>query len=78
LVLRRAAAGSEGHVSVLALLLNSTAEDRLFRLPEPHWKARVLLESASDIVDERQIDGVSISVAAHSVVLLHSEGPKIG
>jgi isoamylase len=73
LVLRRAAAGVEGYVSILTFLLNPTAEDKMFRLPEPHWPARVLLETMANTFEERRIDGVSIPVTAHSAVLLHSE-----
>ena len=60
-------------MSILTFLLNPTAEDKMFRLPEPHWPARVLLETMANTFEERRIDGVSIPVTAHSAVLLHSE-----
>jgi pullulanase/glycogen debranching enzyme len=73
LVLRRAASGTDGKVTILTLLLNPTDESRHFRLPAPHVAVRLLLDSASRELVERSYTGNEISVGAHSVVLMHSE-----
>ena len=72
LLLRRAMSGPEGKVSILTLLLNPTNEHRQFRLPAPHVPTRILLDSAEQVADERDLQGSDVPVAAHSAVLLHA------
>ena len=72
LVLRRAMTGPEGKIVILTLLLNPTSEYRQFRLPAPHVATRILLDSAEQGADERDLEGGDLRVAAHSAVLLRA------
>jgi glycogen operon protein len=76
LILRRATNDTDGKVSILTLLLNPTDQPRQFRLPTPHLPARVLIDSSSGTTDAHWIDGDALSVAGHSVVLLHAAYPR--
>jgi glycogen operon protein len=65
-------------VAILTLLLNPTNEPIRFSLPAPHRPARVLLDTAASDIDERDVAGSEVSVAAHSVVLLHATSEPAG
>jgi glycogen operon protein len=56
-------------VSVLTLMMNSTAEDCIFRIAGPSPNT-LLLDSADPDAPERPITASSVAVAAHSLVLL--------
>jgi glycogen operon protein len=72
LVLRRAAAETDGRVPILTCLFNPTPEDRSFKLPPPGLPTRLLLDSADPAGGERDIDGETVGVKARSVVLVRS------
>ncbi len=73
LTLRRAMRGPEPNATLLTMLLNPTEESRVFRLPPPFARARILLNSATGLPDEGVVDGGKVMVEAHSVLLLHAE-----
>jgi glycogen operon protein len=73
LVLRRAMSGPQGKIAILSLLLNPTEEPRLFRLSPPHVPTRILIDSTSDNLEERDLQGHEALVAAHGAILLHAE-----
>jgi len=73
LVLRRAAKNDDESIVILTLLLNPTADDRLFRLPPPDLKARILLDSTDPAAGERDLEGGEIHVAARGAVLLRAK-----
>ncbi|BBK36524.1 glycogen operon protein GlgX homolog [Allostella sp. ATCC 35155] len=70
LVLRRAGRREDGRVELLTLALNPSGEDRIFRLPEPVLPSLILLDSASEDLEEHRSDGKELPVAAHSAVLV--------
>ncbi|BBK43527.1 glycogen operon protein GlgX homolog [Allostella vacuolata] len=70
LVLRRAGAREDGRVDVLTLALNPGDEDRIFRLPEPILPSLVLVDTASDGLEEHRFDGRQVQVTAHALVLV--------
>ena len=72
LCLRRAARNEDSSVSLLSLLLNPTAEDREFRLAPPDLPRRVLIDTAASEIEERDLAGNAIVVAAHSAALVYS------
>jgi hypothetical protein len=65
--------GPEPNATLLTMLLNPTEESRVFRLPPPFARARILLNSATGLPDEGVVDGGKVMVEAHSVLLLHAE-----
>jgi hypothetical protein len=75
--LRRAARGPEQKVTILTMLLNPTDECRLFCLPPPASRARILLNSATGLPDKGVAEGKNVMVEAHSVLLLHSECDRV-
>jgi isoamylase len=77
IVLRQAARDEDDddQVSVLTLLLNPTAENRTFLLPEPHIPFRVLIDTDAPDAPERDLDGAKIEVAARSAVLVGGHLP---
>ncbi|HVB66925.1 MAG TPA: glycogen debranching protein GlgX [Acetobacteraceae bacterium] len=70
LMLRRAAPDGDGKVTILTLLLNPTDEDRRFRLPPPALASVVLLDSATPEAAAPPMIGGSLTVGAHSAVLV--------
>ncbi len=73
LMLRRAAADGDGTVTILTLLLNPTQEDRRFRLPPPSLASVVLLDSAAPEAVAPTVIGGSLTVSAHSAVLVFAQ-----
>jgi glycogen operon protein len=72
MVLRRAVKNADGTVSVVALFLNPTPEDRVFLLPPPLAVGRVLLDSARPQAPDCDVIDRKVDVMAHSTVLLHA------
>ena len=72
LVLRRAAAATDGSVPILTCFFNPTAEDRSFKLPAPPLPTTLLLDSADPGATERPVEGSFLPVKARSVVLARS------
>ncbi|GLK67371.1 glycogen debranching protein GlgX [Hansschlegelia plantiphila] len=69
LMLRRAERRADGAVPILTLMLNPTAEDRVFTLPPPALSTVLLIDSARPEAPERVIEQDAITVAAQSAVL---------
>jgi glycogen operon protein len=59
-----------GRVQVMFLLLNASAEPATFRLPQPALRWRRLLDSGTGDARERPVDGDSIEVGPHALMLL--------
>jgi len=72
MVLRRAAADSDGSVPILTCLFNPTPEDRAFKLPSPHLPTQLLLDSADPAAAERELSSEALLVKSRSVVLTRS------
>jgi glycogen operon protein len=70
IALRRASRIENGHVDVSLLLLNASAEDHAFTLPEPRVTWRLVIDSADPPMAGRVVAQESVKVAAHSAVLL--------
>ena len=68
LALRRAAKDDDGSVAILTTFFNSTPDDHVFKLLEPHLQMRILLDSADPAAPERDNEG-EVMVRARSVVL---------
>ncbi len=77
LALRRVAADRRERVDATLLLLNSSGEDREFRLPPPLLGWRQLLDTAQPEAGEREHAEDVISVAAHALILLAVRDPKV-
>jgi glycogen operon protein len=73
LMLRRAAANGDGRVTILTLLLNPTRDAQHFRLPPPDHAAVVVLDSTAPEAPAYAVVAGALTVAAHSVVLVHAE-----
>ena len=73
LILRRAAADGDGRVTILTLLLNPTDDTRRFRLPLPRLACMILLDTAAPELSSRAVTGGTLSVGAHSAILVHAE-----
>jgi glycogen operon protein len=69
LALRRAAR-IEGGVELTLLLINGSAEDCEFTLPEPAFLWRLVLDSAEPEMEERVVQGTTQTVARQSARLL--------
>ncbi len=69
LVLRRAGRRDSGDVEVLLLLFNADARGHRFRLPEPAFDYRVLVDTRRPERHEEAV-GDELDVAAHSLLLL--------
>jgi len=73
LALRRAAHASFGRIDVTLLLINNTAEARVFQIPPPRLPWRQQLDSAEpDAIDDGPVGDV-VTVASRAVVLLAAE-----
>jgi glycogen operon protein len=72
LCLRRATRNDDASVSLLSFFLNPTAEDREFRLAPPDVPRRVLVDTASPDLAERDVAGDTLVVAAHGAALVYS------
>jgi isoamylase len=72
LCLRRATRDDDESVSVLTLFLNPTADDHVFRLPEPILPGRVLVDTARPGGPDTEIDKSEIDVESHSAVLVYA------
>jgi glycogen operon protein len=72
LCLRRATRNGDRTVSVLTLLLNPTAEERVFQLPQPALPGRVLIDTAQPNT-EAELKEPKVEVKAHSAVLLYAK-----
>ena len=73
LSLRRAAGNENGTISILTLLLNPTAEDHSFRLPEPNFPARISPDIAKPEQNSIDLKDPNVAVHAHCVVLADSQ-----
>lgn len=69
LALRRAGPNQDGSVTMLTAFFNSGTEDCHFRLPEPRWPTRIVLDSGAPDAPERDLEGEEIAVGPRSVVL---------
>jgi glycogen operon protein len=72
LCLRRATQNGDRTVSLLTLLLNPTAEERVFQLPQPALPGRVLIDTAQPNT-EAELKEPKVEVKAHSAVLLYAK-----
>jgi glycogen operon protein len=72
LCLRRATGNADGSVSILSFLLNPTAEDHIFKLPEPVLPGQILIDSARPDADVLDLKEAKVAVEAHSAVLVYS------
>jgi glycogen operon protein len=70
LILRRASRSNDGTIPVLTLLLNPTGDDCLFRLPPPAMNTSVLIDTAAPEAPEQPLTEETMTVSAHSAVLL--------
>ena len=57
----------------MTLMLNPTAEDRKFRLPEPRLPTRLLVDSADPTIEAHDVEGVEVAVGARDTVVLIAE-----
>ena len=73
LCLRRAMPNEDGSVSLLALLLNPTPEDRPFRLPPPDLPGSYLIDTARPAVRDEPVTENQVTVLARSAVLVLSK-----
>ena len=69
LALRRAGPSQDGSVTMLTAFFNSGTADCHFRLPEPRWPTRIVLDSGAPDAPERFVEGEEIVVGPRSVVL---------
>ncbi len=69
LALRRAGPNEDGSVTILTAFFNSGVESCHFRLPQPRWPTRIVLDSAAPEAPERDVEGEEIVVEPRSVVL---------
>jgi isoamylase len=58
---------------LLTLLLNPTADNSLFRLPEPGMPTRILVDSAKPTAPESNLQDVKVEVEARSAVLTYAK-----
>jgi glycogen operon protein len=72
MVLRRAAAVTDGGVQILTCFFNPTPEDRSFKLPPPQLPTTLLIDSADPAATERPVEAGIVTVGARSVVLTRS------
>jgi isoamylase len=72
LCLRRATRNADNSVSLLTLLLNPTAEKRLFQLPQPALPACVLIDTAQPNANAFDLKDSKIEVDSHSAVLVYA------
>jgi isoamylase len=70
IVLRRAEKIPDGRVVALTLLLNPIGEPREFKLPAPHVRSYVLIDSGDPNAAPYEFDEQKITVMPQSVVLL--------
>lgn len=70
--LRRATRNADNSVSLLSLLLNPTAEKRLFQLPQPTLPACVLIDTAQPNAKAFDLKESKIEVDSHSAVLVYA------
>jgi len=70
LVLRSAGTEADGSVHVLQLLLNASHEDVAFNLAEPALDWSVVIDTATPDRAVEPLDGQTVTVGGHSVVLL--------
>jgi isoamylase len=73
LCLRRATRNADSTVSILTFLLNPTAEDRSFQLPEPALPASILIDTAQPAAEEIALKERKVSVAPHSAMLIYAK-----
>jgi isoamylase len=73
LCLRRATRNADATVSLLTLLLNPTAEKRLFQLPQPALPGYVLIDTAQPNAEAFELKGSKIEVDSHSAALVYTE-----
>ncbi|HUE12452.1 MAG TPA: glycogen debranching protein GlgX [Steroidobacteraceae bacterium] len=73
LCLRRATHNADGSVSLLTLLLNPTAEEHSFQLPEPALPSHVLVDTAKPEAEAVELNEQKVRVQAHSAVLIYSK-----
>jgi glycogen operon protein len=73
LCLRRATRNADRSVSLLTLLLNPTAEERLFQLPQPALPSRVLVNTAQPKTEEFDLKDSKVEVDSYSAVLLYAK-----
>ena len=72
LCLRRATRNADETVSILSFLLNPTAEDHLFQLPDPVLPGQILIDSARPDSDVLDLKEAKVAVRGHSAVLVYS------
>jgi glycogen operon protein len=72
LCLRRATRNADNSVSLLSLLLNPTAEKRLFQLPQPTLPVCVLIDTAQPNAKAFDLKESKIEVDSHSAVLVYA------
>jgi len=72
LCLRRAMPNDDGSVSLLALLLNPSSEDRVFTLPPPALPGRILIDTARPEVTDLLVKDQKANVQSHSAILVYS------
>lgn len=77
LCLRRATRNADRTVSILSLLLNPTAQEHSFQLPEPALPGQILIDTARPDADGSELKAQKLAVQARSAVLVYSnlKGP---
>jgi isoamylase len=78
LALRRATRLADGRVPIVTLMLNPTAEERVFILPPPALPTRLLLDTAAPDEPELLIERSEVAVSARSAVLLQADAGTVG
>lgn len=73
LCLRRATKNADGSISILNFLLNPTADDRKFQLPEPAVPGQIVIDSGRPDLGASELKDNSVDVRGHSVVLVLSK-----
>jgi isoamylase len=73
LCLRRATRNSDGTVSILTFLLNPTAEEHSFQLPEPALPGQILVDTARPEAEVIELKEQKVNVQSHSAVLVYSK-----
>jgi glycogen operon protein len=73
LALRRSTRNEDGTVSLLTFLLNPTAQDHIFQLPDPALRQTVLIDTARPGAAEHDLAGQKVTVPSQSAALLYAK-----
>ena len=73
LSLRRGTRNADGSVTILNFLLNPTADDHEFKLPEPALPGRIVIDSGRPDTESIELQDNKVDVRAHSAILVYSK-----